>query len=118
MAKRRVKDACGVYCIHEKTVNKIKRKMPDNSSLDNVSALFAALGNRTRVKIVFALSMETRLCVCDIANIAGLTVSAASHQLANLRNLKVVTRENEGNVVYYSLNDRYIRGLIAGALQR
>ncbi|HPI02657.1 MAG TPA: metalloregulator ArsR/SmtB family transcription factor [Candidatus Goldiibacteriota bacterium] len=118
MKKNRLKDTCDVCSIDKKKVTKLKKIMPSDSVIKGIIVIFSALGNKTRAKIVFALSLEERLCVCDISNILGLTISAASHQLRKLRDLKIVTRKNEGNMVYYSLNNSYIRGLLANALRK
>ncbi len=75
------------------------------------------MADKTRVKIVFALSKEKELCVCDIANIVGLTISATSHQLRKLRDKNVVKFRNDGNMVYYSLDDKYVGNLLIDAFK-
>ncbi len=111
------KDTCNVVCVNEKLVAKLKKKLPPYKVIGEAEDIFSVLGDATRIKILFALSQEKELCVCDIANILGLTVSAASHQLRTLRSARTVTYRNAGNMVYYSLADKYVEALLCDALK-
>ncbi len=115
MVKILVKEEFDITCVNKRTVSRIRAIMPMDSDMDEISSVFSALGSRTGAKIVYALSLQRRLCVHEIAKILGISVSAVSHQLRKLRDRKVVAKKNEGNVVYYSLNRKYIRGLLIGA---
>ena len=111
------KDTCNVVCMNRELVAKLKRIMPPAPVIEEAGDVFSVLGDATRIKIIFALSEEKELCVCDIANILGLTISAASHQLRRLKDKKTVNSRNDGNMVYYSLADMYIESLLADALK-
>jgi ArsR family transcriptional regulator, arsenate/arsenite/antimonite-responsive transcriptional repressor len=76
------------------------------ASLDvrDMSRLFKALGDETRLRIVALLS-HGRLCVCHIEEVLGLSQPNASRQLAILRNAGVVESQREGNWVYYALTE-------------
>lgn len=111
------KDTCNVVCVNEKLVAKLKKKLPPYKVIGEAEDIFSVLGDATRIKILFALSQEKELCVCDIANILGLTISAASHQLRKLRAARTVTYRNAGNMVYYSLADKYVEALLCDALR-
>lgn len=83
-----------------------------------VSALadtFRVLGDPTRVKILDALSAG-ELCVCDIAELVGISESAVSHQLRLLRGMRLVRPRRAGRLVYYSLDDQHIIELLRQAL--
>lgn len=49
-------------------VQHVKNKIPD---LTNMLTIMKALSDETRLKIVYALTIETRLCVCEVAEIIG-----------------------------------------------
>ncbi|HDZ84338.1 MAG TPA: transcriptional regulator, partial [Nitrospirae bacterium] len=70
----------------------------------------------SRLKIIYALSKE-ELCVCDIASILGGSISAISHQLRILRNLRLVKFRKESKRVYYSLDDKHIKRLFDQGLK-
>lgn len=110
------KDVCDVSCVNAKLVARLRRLLPHPFILREAADTFSVLGDTTRLKIIFALSREKELCVCDIANMLGLTISAASHQLRKLRDRGTVSYRNDGKMVYYSIADGYIERLLAGAL--
>ena len=61
----------------------------------------------TRIKILYAL-FEAELCVCDIAQLLGLTQSAVSHQLRVLKAGRLVKPRKDGKTVFYSLADDHV----------
>ena len=79
--------------------------------LIDLAELFRVLGDSTRVRILYAL-YETELCVCDIAALLGMTVSAISHQLRILKSAKLVTFRREGKAVFYALADDHVHTIL------
>jgi DNA-binding transcriptional ArsR family regulator len=88
--------------------------MPD-TAVYAVADTFRVLGDPTRVRILDALS-GGELCVCDIAELAGISESAVSHQLRLLRGMRLVRPRRAGRLVYYSLDDQHIIGLLQQAV--
>ena len=80
-----------------------------------VADTFRVLGDPTRVRILDALA-GGELCVCDIAELAGISESAVSHQLRLLRGMRLVRPRRAGRLVYYSLDDQHIIDLLEQAL--
>ncbi|MDR6552949.1 DNA-binding transcriptional ArsR family regulator [Paenibacillus qinlingensis] len=72
-----------------------------------IAEIFKALGDPTRVKIIYFL-LNKELCVHDLGLRIGMEQSAVSHQLRYLRDLHIVKRRKEGKTVYYSLDDEHI----------
>jgi ArsR family transcriptional regulator len=72
---------------------------------------FKVLGDPTRIRIAHALSLE-ELCVCDLANLLGMSNSAVSHSLRALRQMKLVRMRKDGKIAYYALDDEHIRTLL------
>lgn len=79
--------------------------------VESLSESFKALADPTRIRILYNLS-KRELCVCDLAEILGMTQSAVSHQLRYLRTLRIVKGRREGNTVYYTCDDAHIIGLL------
>lgn len=79
------------------------------------SALFAALADPTRARILLLL-LEKDMRSTDIAKALTMTSSAVSHQLRWLRERKVVSGERQGREVVYQLADDCIREIICVAL--
>jgi ArsR family transcriptional regulator, lead/cadmium/zinc/bismuth-responsive transcriptional repressor len=102
---------CEIDLIHPEIVARVLANLPSVAQMQRVAAIFQTLADPTRARIVAALA-QAELCVCDVAAIAGLSVSSASHQLKRLRDQEVVTFRKEGRMAYYRLSDPHIRQLI------
>ena len=80
-----------------------------------LAELFRALGDPSRVRIIAALT-EGETNVNRLAEIAGISESAASHHLRGLRLMRLVRARKNGRQVYYSLDDDHIANLFRGSL--
>jgi DNA-binding transcriptional ArsR family regulator len=109
-------ELCEENIIHPESINNVRNKMIDENEVIDLSELFKALCDNTRIKILYALSLN-ELCVCDIANLIEMSQSAVSHQLRVLRNLRLVKYRKEGKSVYYSLNDHHVVNLFSQGLE-
>ncbi len=88
----------------------LRHLIPD-VAIERLSDTFKVLSDPTRVKIVFAL-LRSELCVCEIAEVVGMSQSAVSHQLRKLKDHRVVKRRKSAKMVYYSLDDEHIIQLL------
>jgi DNA-binding transcriptional ArsR family regulator len=92
-----------------------QRQMPDDA-VQALSETFRMLGDPTRVRILDVLSAG-ELCVCDLAELVGISESAASHQLRLLRGTRLVRPRRAGRQVYYSIDDQHIISLFQQGLR-
>ena len=114
----RAPDRCRVPCFNESLVASIKLLLPDSEVLRQTAALYSALSDPTRLRILVALSFG-ELCVCDVAHVLGMSVAATSHQLRFLKNLAVVRNRTDGKMSYYSLpEDTPLKAEIERSLSR
>lgn len=104
-------EVCKTVSINENKVNKIRKEMLSEESVEDISEIFKALGDQTRLRILHVLSKE-ELCVCDLSSLLGMSLSAISHQLRVLRNLRLVKPRRQGKTVYYSLADDHVLSLL------
>lgn len=107
---------CDCDVIHREVVESVKKKMPDEDILYDLSDFFKVLGDSTRVKIMWALD-ENEMCVCDLAVLLNMTKSAISHQLKSLKQANLVKFRREGKVVYYSLSDDHVKEIFEKGLE-
>lgn len=98
----------------EKVRALMDRRLPDRV-VRGLAELFKVMGDPTRAKIVHTLTQE-ELCVCDLAAVLEMSVSAVSHHLRLLRNLRLVKFRKEGRMVYYSLEDAHVIQIFLEAL--
>lgn len=94
------KAVCGVYEIHPDRVEKARAALPKEGVLQEAVLLLKALADPTRMRLLLALKAAGELCVCDLALLAGVSVSAVSHQLRLLRQARLVAFRREGKQVY------------------
>ncbi len=107
---------CEVALVHAEAVRRVREALPEEEATRRAAEVFRLLSDPTRARIVCALSLE-ELCVCDVAAVAGLSVSAASHQLRRLRDRGVVAYRKEGRLAFYRLSDERVRGLLESGLE-
>ena len=105
-------------CFKEDLVGRLRSALPGEDELEEARVVFAALADRTRLKLLHALREEDELCVCDVAHVLGVSVSAASHHLRKLRDLRILKYRNDGKMAYYSLRERLAAKLVTEALRQ
>lgn len=106
-------ELCEIFCSDE---TKVRRLRADIHRAEGLGNLFKALSDETRAKIIYCLSRE-ELCVCDVANILGMSVQAVSHHLRLLRALRLVRARRDGKLVFYALDDAHVAGIIRQGLE-
>lgn len=85
--------------------------MPSPRRLKRMADIFSALADPTRLKILSALAERT-LCVCDLAEVIGVSQSAVSHQLRLLRDRDLVAFTRDGRRAVYRLSDSHVATLL------
>lgn len=104
-------ECCEFMHAHDEIVEKVRKEMPSEDTLYDLTELFRIFGDSTRIRILYVL-FEAEMCVCDIAALLGMTQSAISHQLRALKNARLVTSRREGKTVFYSLADDHVKTII------
>ncbi len=84
-------------------LRRLQNQLSQKNDLGRLAELLAIAGNETRLKILFLLAREPELCVCDMADVTGLSVSSVSHQLAKLRAHGLIAKRREGQTIFYRL---------------
>ncbi len=107
-----VASECDVVIVDEEAVAAASASLPGDLRVKALCDIFSALGDPTRLRILMALASQP-LCVCDLAAVAQVSQSAASHQLRSLRDLDLVKFERQGKRAVYSLADDHVVALLA-----
>ena len=83
-----------------------------DAEADELEAVFKALADRHRVKILNRLLSAggEAVCVCEFEDLLALKQPTVSYHLKQLLNAGIVTREKRGSFAYFSLSP--------GALER
>lgn len=109
-------EACSNTKNHMENVAKVEDSMLTEKQFLFLAELFKALGDYTRVRILFALSVS-ELCVCALAEVLDMSQSAISHQLRLLRAARLVKYRKEGKNVFYALDDDHVQNLLQQGIE-
>src|SRR6266567_8397225 len=107
---------CSVRSVDPQRVQAVQARLLDDEAYVDLAETFRALADSTRAKIIHALS-EQPLCVCDLAQVVGVSEPAVSQHLRLLRSLRIVRGRRDGKAVYYRLDDAHVRSLLGMALR-
>ena len=92
-------------------INKTIFSVPNSSELEQLTELHKAMGDYTRMKILWYL-MKQEYCVSDLAKKIKVTESAISHQLHELRIARLDRSRKDGKKVFYSIQDEHIQWIL------
>jgi DNA-binding transcriptional ArsR family regulator len=107
---------CEVHLVHEDAVAGALRARVSDEDLAHLADTFQILASSTRLRIVGALALR-ELCVCDLAAVVGVSQSAVSHHLRQMRQMRLVTWRKEGRMAYYRLDDDHVAQLFRTGLK-
>ncbi len=108
--------SCECEEVHKELIEQNRVEMPDEETVYELADFFKIFGDSTRMSILFAIEKQP-LCVCDIAELLGMTKSAVSHQLKILRQSDLVKYRKSGKNVIYTLSDEHVKDIIDKALE-
>lgn len=109
-------EKCDCMHVHEDMIEMVEAHMPQEEELADLAEFFRVFGDTTRIRILYVL-MCSEVCVCDIANLLGMTQSAISHQLRVLKQMDLVKNRREGKTIFYSLADGHIKSILSQGLE-
>ncbi len=83
------------------------KEVLESEKAQRMAEFFSFLGDANRLRILSLLAGK-ELCVGDLANILNMSESAVSHQLRNLRAMRLVSYRKQGRNVFYQLHDSHV----------
>lgn len=95
-----------------KTRSIVKYYIPEGETLDDMSNLFSAFADQTRLKILSALSI-CEMCVGDLAEVISVNQTTVSHQLKYLKTQNLVNAKRIGKIVFYSISGELVPELMS-----
>ena len=87
--------------VDEATLQTFKEDAFGNDHLVALAAYMAATGNETRLRMLYVLWQASELCVCELADIFGITQPAVSRHLKILRKKALVESRRDAQTIYY-----------------
>lgn len=112
MTLRKQKNNVGQNCIRvyadELQIKQCRESIDVVSpSIEKLSKALNLAGNEVRLKILYLLHQETKLCVCDLSDMLNMSSSAISQHLRKMKDGFVVSNEKVGQTIFYSVRDEY-----------
>lgn len=77
-----------------------------------IAAIFKALANDTRLRLLHALVVAGELCVTDLADQLGMKPQAISNQIQRLALARIVRARRDGVNVHYRIVDTCVEVLV------
>jgi DNA-binding transcriptional ArsR family regulator len=108
--------ACDAPHLDPSATDVRRQQLIPPAAVQALADTFRILGDPTRVRILDVLAAG-ELCVCDIAELVGISESAVSHQLRLLRGMRLVRPRRAGRQVYYTIDDHHIISLFQQGLR-
>lgn len=97
------------------TKEEVVTSLLGQDDLENLAIFFKIFSDPTRLKILQVISFG-EACVTDICQMTHLAQSTVSHQLATLRQQRIVKATKKGKSVFYELEDLHIMNIFNNAL--
>lgn len=91
-----------------KQINRCKDTVSElDESFDYLAKGLSLVGNSVRLKILYLLFEEEKLCVCDLSDILEMNISAISQHLRKMKDRNLLVTDREAQTIFYSLTAEY-----------
>ncbi|EHQ36349.1 ArsR/SmtB family transcription factor [Methanoplanus limicola] len=94
-------------------IDQITDSIPSEDNIKNICIIFRALADEKRIKILSMLEIEP-LCVCIIKSILEISDSRLSYHLSILKKAGLISGEQKGTWITYSLTQKGKKWLLSG----
>jgi DNA-binding transcriptional ArsR family regulator len=85
--------------------------LPEESAAE-LEGVFKMLGNRTRLRMIYALTRAGEMCVTELAEALEMKPQAVSNQLQRLTDRGILASKRTGINIYYRVVDRCVVSLL------
>ena len=94
---------------------RMKTKVKANGDVDALADFFAVVGNPHRLRILLYLTEAEELCVCDLADLLDMNLTAVSAHLTKMKLQGVLKTRRDAQMIYYSIADKERMKLLSRA---
>ncbi|MBK1990098.1 helix-turn-helix transcriptional regulator [Sphaerospermopsis aphanizomenoides BCCUSP55] len=95
------------FTLDNNLLEAIPNELISTEKAQRMAEFFSFLGDANRLRVLSLLANK-EFCVSDLAALLDMSESAVSHQLRNLRAMRLVTYRKQGRNVFYHLHDSHI----------
>lgn len=94
---------------------RMKEKVKANGDVNALADFFSIVGNPHRLRILLYLTQAEELCVCDLADLLEINLTAASAHLNKMKLQGVLKTRRDAQMIYYSIADKERMKLLSRA---
>ena len=94
---------------------KMKEKVQANGDVDALADFFTVVGSPHRLRILLYLTEAEELCVCDLADLLNMNMTAVSAHLNKMKLQGVLKTRRDAQMIYYSIADKERMKLLSRA---
>jgi DNA-binding transcriptional ArsR family regulator len=87
-------------------IKRWKKTMAFTPDLDERAAMLDVVAQPTRLRLFYVLDQLGEVCVCDLAEILGISQSAVSQHLTKFKACGLVTARRENQTLFYRPSDK------------
>lgn len=83
-----------------------------NKADDSMELLVNAMnmaGSNARLKILYLLWDQQKLCVCDLSDILGISVPGVSQHLRKLTDAGIINKDKVAQTIFHRLTPNYLK---------
>jgi ArsR family transcriptional regulator, lead/cadmium/zinc/bismuth-responsive transcriptional repressor len=95
---------------------RLAAELPDDLQLEEASAMFRALGDPARLRLLAHLA-GGEVCVSELAELEDENLTTVSARLKTLHTVRLVKRRREAKHIYYALSDDHVLQLVESAIE-
>lgn len=95
----------GGTTLDAKGLRAMKAKVQANGDVDALADFFAVAGNAQRLRMLLYLTEVDELCVCDLAELLDMGMTAVSAHLNKMKLQGVLKTRRDAQMIYYSIAD-------------
>jgi DNA-binding transcriptional ArsR family regulator len=104
---RQSTDVCpGGTTLSAKGLAQMKKKVQANGDVEALAEFLTIAGNPQRLRILLYLSEVEELCVCDVAELLDMGITAVSAHLNKMKLQGVLKARRDAQMIYYSIADK------------
>lgn len=86
-------------------------------ALQRSAAMFAAMADALRLRILLLLQERRELCVSELAALLGDKVNTTSMRLKKLHDAGLLSKRRDAKHIHYRLKDEHVAGIIRNAYE-
>ena len=110
---KRLVTLVGSGCTPAQRIAQLKSRIGEKEkSLRELTDLFAAMGDATRLKMLKIIADE-ELCSCEVMAALELTQPTTSHHLGILERAGLLSSKRNGKWVFYKIANSQVKNMIA-----